>query len=317
MEVYLNVIEMGPCKFGVGAAAKDYFGVSASALSREQAALIAACLPNPKKYSVAKPGAYMKKRQSQIARLMRLIGDDYFKRYGSEVAQEEREARERDVEEELKKLPDDEVFSITAKTRIYHADLLKAAREFGGAKKLADYLGIKEGRLSEWIRLKRFPSLVKTTKDGVVRTNLRLMKKWPDIERKLYEITGKTIKELFPQFVRVSGLLESKKVKEETREITSGMMLKFENKQLNLENKQELRRSKIESLLKRLSAREAEILRRRFGLDGEPEDLEKCAKRFGVTRERIRQIERKAIARLQRICSFEKFTDILHLLGEE
>ena len=218
---------------------------------------------------------------------------------------------------EIIKLPDDEVFSITAKTRIYHADLLKAAREFGGAKKLADYLGIKEGRLSEWIRLKRFPSLVKTTKDGVVRTNLRLMKKWPDIERKLYEITGKTIKELFPQFVRVSGLLESKKVKEETREITSGMMLKFENKQLNLENKQELRRSKIESLLKRLSAREAEILRRRFGLDGEPEDLEKCAKRFGVTRERIRQIERKAIARLQRICSFEKFTDILHLLGEE
>jgi monofunctional biosynthetic peptidoglycan transglycosylase len=112
MEVYLNVIEMGPCKFGVGAAAKDYFGVSASALSREQAALIAACLPNPKKYSVAKPGAYMKKRQSQIARLMRLIGDDYFKRYGSEVAQEEREARERDVEEELKKLPDDEVPSV-------------------------------------------------------------------------------------------------------------------------------------------------------------------------------------------------------------
>jgi monofunctional biosynthetic peptidoglycan transglycosylase len=112
LEVYLNVIEMGPCKYGVGAAAKDYFGVSAGNLTREQAALIAACLPNPKKYSVAKPGAYMKKRQSQIARLTRLIGDDYFKRYGSEMASEKREAIEKEVEEKLEKLSDDEVPSV-------------------------------------------------------------------------------------------------------------------------------------------------------------------------------------------------------------
>jgi monofunctional biosynthetic peptidoglycan transglycosylase len=112
MEVYLNVIEMGPCKFGVGAAAMDYFGVTAGNLTRDQAALIAACLPNPKKYSVSKPGAYMKKRQAQIARLTRLIGDDYFKRYGSEMAKEQREAVERDVEEKLKQLPEEEVPAI-------------------------------------------------------------------------------------------------------------------------------------------------------------------------------------------------------------
>ena len=109
LEVYLNVIEMGPCKFGVGAAARDYFGVSAAKLSREQAALIAACLPNPKKYSVAKPGPYMKKRQAQIARLTRLIGDDYFKRYGSEMASDQREAMEREVEEKLKRIPEEEL----------------------------------------------------------------------------------------------------------------------------------------------------------------------------------------------------------------
>jgi monofunctional biosynthetic peptidoglycan transglycosylase len=112
MEVYLNVIEMGPCKFGVGAAATDYFGVTAAKLTREQAALIAACLPNPKKYSVSKPGPYMKRRQGQIAKLTRLIGDDYFKRYGSETAKEQREAAERDVEEKLKQLPEDEVPAI-------------------------------------------------------------------------------------------------------------------------------------------------------------------------------------------------------------
>jgi monofunctional biosynthetic peptidoglycan transglycosylase len=112
MEVYLNVIEMGPCKFGVGAAAMDYFGVTAGNLSRDQAALIAACLPNPKKYSVSKPGAYMKRRQAQIARLTRLIGDDYFKRYGSEMGKEQREAAERDVEEKLKQLPEEDVPAI-------------------------------------------------------------------------------------------------------------------------------------------------------------------------------------------------------------
>ncbi len=109
MEVYLNVIEMGPCKFGVGAASEDYFGVSASSLTRDQAALIAACLPNPNKYSVAKPGNYMKKRQGQIAKLMRLIGNDYFSRYGDEVTKVEREKEEKETEKKLEELPADEL----------------------------------------------------------------------------------------------------------------------------------------------------------------------------------------------------------------
>lgn len=102
MEVYLNVIEMGPCKFGIGAASKDYFDVRASSLTREQATLIAACLPNPQKYSVTKPGSYMKKRQAQIAHLMRLIGDDYFSRYKKEIPKQERLKIEKDTEKKLK-----------------------------------------------------------------------------------------------------------------------------------------------------------------------------------------------------------------------
>ncbi len=105
MEVYLNVIEMGPCKFGVGAAAHDYFDEKASSLSREQAALIAACLPNPTKYSVVKPGGYMKKRQTQIANLMRLIGDDYFTRYKKETPKEDRLKIEKETEKKLKDVP--------------------------------------------------------------------------------------------------------------------------------------------------------------------------------------------------------------------
>ena len=52
LEMYLNVSEMGEGVFGVERAANIYFNKSASKLSRQEAALIAACLPNPKRYKV-------------------------------------------------------------------------------------------------------------------------------------------------------------------------------------------------------------------------------------------------------------------------
>jgi monofunctional glycosyltransferase len=109
LEVYLNVIEMGPCKFGVGAAARDYFNTTAAKLTREQAALIAACLPNPVKYSVSKPGAYMQRRQAQIVKLMRLIGDNYFTRYGSDTPRAEREKQEKEMEKKIEAVPAEEL----------------------------------------------------------------------------------------------------------------------------------------------------------------------------------------------------------------
>lgn len=73
MEVYLNSIEMGEGIYGVQAVADAHFNKDASQLSRNEAALIAATLPNPVKYSSKNPSRYMKKRQSQITRLMRLV----------------------------------------------------------------------------------------------------------------------------------------------------------------------------------------------------------------------------------------------------
>jgi monofunctional biosynthetic peptidoglycan transglycosylase len=52
LEMYLNVIEMGKGIFGAEAAAQNYFRKPAAQLSRREAAMIAACLPNPKKYSL-------------------------------------------------------------------------------------------------------------------------------------------------------------------------------------------------------------------------------------------------------------------------
>ncbi len=59
LEIYLNVIEWGPGIYGVEAASQAYFGKSASRLSRREAALLAAVLPNPRRWSPAKPTEYI------------------------------------------------------------------------------------------------------------------------------------------------------------------------------------------------------------------------------------------------------------------
>ncbi|MGX0875517.1 monofunctional biosynthetic peptidoglycan transglycosylase [Roseovarius sp. MBR-154] len=66
VEVYLNVAEFDAGVFGVEAAARHYFGVSAADLSAVQAARLAAVLPNPKDRSAASPSAALRKRAASI-----------------------------------------------------------------------------------------------------------------------------------------------------------------------------------------------------------------------------------------------------------
>ena len=76
LHVYLNVIEMGKGIFGAEAAAQNYFKKEASKLTRRQAAMIAACLPNPKKYSINPLSNYVAKRSGWVARQMNFIEKD-------------------------------------------------------------------------------------------------------------------------------------------------------------------------------------------------------------------------------------------------
>ena len=73
MEVYLNSIEMGDGIYGAEAVAEEHFNTDAKSLSKAQCALIAATLPNPRKYSSKHPSAYMLKRQSRILKEMRFV----------------------------------------------------------------------------------------------------------------------------------------------------------------------------------------------------------------------------------------------------
>ncbi|MCS6981910.1 MAG: monofunctional biosynthetic peptidoglycan transglycosylase [Flavobacteriales bacterium] len=74
LEVYLNVIETGRGLYGVEAAARSYFGKPAARLTPQEAALIAAILPAPLRYSAVDPGPYVRARQKWILGQMRLWG---------------------------------------------------------------------------------------------------------------------------------------------------------------------------------------------------------------------------------------------------
>jgi monofunctional biosynthetic peptidoglycan transglycosylase len=66
LEVYLNVAEFGRGVFGAGAASELYFGKPARQLTLEEAALLAAALPSPKRSSVARPSEYLLRRAEEI-----------------------------------------------------------------------------------------------------------------------------------------------------------------------------------------------------------------------------------------------------------
>lgn len=88
MEVYLNSIEMGEGIYGVDAVAEEHFNTDALHLSKAQCALIAATLPNPRRYSSLHPSAYMLKRQARILKEMRFVTT--FPKEGNDVKKQKK-----------------------------------------------------------------------------------------------------------------------------------------------------------------------------------------------------------------------------------
>lgn len=76
MEIYLNVAEMGRGVYGAEAAAGYYFNKSAARLTLEEAARIAAILPQPIKRSAANPGGYTRRYARQLTRRAQIVAND-------------------------------------------------------------------------------------------------------------------------------------------------------------------------------------------------------------------------------------------------
>lgn len=74
LEVYLNIIEMGDGIYGAEAAAQKYYGHSCRKMSRSEAALLAACFPNPRRWTPTKATSYVQHRKYLIMRNMRRLG---------------------------------------------------------------------------------------------------------------------------------------------------------------------------------------------------------------------------------------------------
>jgi len=78
LTVYLNIAEFGTGIFGVEAAAQHYFHKPASKLTRSEAALLAAVLPNPIRFHANAPDGYVRSRQAWIMRQMQQLGGEAF-----------------------------------------------------------------------------------------------------------------------------------------------------------------------------------------------------------------------------------------------
>ena len=85
LTVYLNVIETGNGIYGVEAASREYFGVPARKVTRSQAAMLAAVLPNPRRWSPDRPTPYLERRQAWILRQMDLRGSLEFSHNSSRI----------------------------------------------------------------------------------------------------------------------------------------------------------------------------------------------------------------------------------------
>jgi monofunctional glycosyltransferase len=78
LELYLNVVEWGPGIYGAQAAAQAHFGVDAADLSGQQAALLAAVLPNPREWIAGDAGDYVRQRAATYRQRVEQLGPDYF-----------------------------------------------------------------------------------------------------------------------------------------------------------------------------------------------------------------------------------------------
>lgn len=188
--------------------------------------------------------------------------------------------------------------SVAIKASMRHGDLHQACKKAGSLVALAKHLEISAAVLGSWYRYESVPPLEER------------LPNWPkskidDIERKLFELTGKLLDDLFPEAIRDREFLRIEKTIETTKEIESSRLIEMAMQVRCLNYKapdvieyKELKEA-VNYSLNLLSNREREVVMLRYGINCDPMTYEEVGNQLRVTKERIRQIEMKAIRKLQ------------------
>ncbi len=170
--------------------------------------------------------------------------------------------------------------------------------------------------IADQARTIRIPVHMVETINKLMRTSRRLMQELgreptPEEIGKIMEMDVEKVKEIF-KIAQNTTSLEAP-VGEGDDDSTLGDFIADERQESPYETtSQQMLRENIEEVLSALSDREARVLRMRFGLqDNKMMTLEEVGRRFGVTRERIRQIEAKALRKLKHPSRRKKLQDFL------
>jgi RNA polymerase sigma factor (sigma-70 family) len=198
-------------------------------------------------------------------------------------------------------------FGITLVSKMKHADLRRAAKRLGGQSALARYLGENEVTVGRWCNLKECPPI--NDHELQFRNHAWTADRVDRLADNLFALTGKTLDEIFPTELRAAkAFLKQSKVKEETLRVDIEYLRDQREERLTLPSPcdEAAERERLEEMpieiskaLSSLTSRQQQVIRMRYGLDGEPLTLAETAKQLGVGKERIRQIEGTALVRLR------------------
>lgn len=188
--------------------------------------------------------------------------------------------------------------NVTVKASMRHGDLHLACKKLGSMVALADHLGVSVAMAGSWYRYEACPPAQE-------RLPYWTQAKIDELEKKLFVLTGKLLDDLFPEAVRAKEFLRLEKTIETTKEIESSQLIAMANQVRGLEYREpdaveasELTEA-VNSSLGSLSDRSREILKMRYGIGYTPMTYEEIGKKLNIGRERVRQIESKAMRKLQ------------------
>ena len=187
--------------------------------------------------------------------------------------------------------------NVTVKAAMRHGDLHAAIKKFGSMVALAEHLIVPYASLGSWYRYESCPPATES------------LPHWPqsridELEKKLFEITGKLMDDLFPDAVRDPEFLGLDKTIESTKEVDANLLLTMAHSIRGIEyrepdavEQQELSVA-VHASLGTLSWREREVVKLRYGIGCEAMTLEDVGHVLKVGKERVRQIEAQAIRKL-------------------